>query len=200
MALSSCSLLVNHIHITNQTTHSIVPSKFKRLDCARVVHEKTSCLVVFIRKSRVSKFSCHLHASYVYKTLMSGSENPEDFPCNSVGLQLYRPQNWPMSTYHCAKRTFDLRIRAEIYLEVPNLRINYFFLGLKETSKLTEIDPSIHKKLRHYDSNNSSSKHLNQTKECSGIIHRCSLQIVWQVLSKQKSFTYSVCISKQQPT
>lgn len=57
MALSSCSLLVNHIHITNQTTHSIVPSKFKRLDCARVVHEKTSCLVVFIRKSRVSKFS-----------------------------------------------------------------------------------------------------------------------------------------------
>lgn len=93
MALSSCSLLVNHIHITNQSTHSIVPSKFKRLVCARVVHEKTSCLVVFIRKSRVSKFSCHLHASYVYKTLMSGSENPKDFPCNSVGLQLYRPQN-----------------------------------------------------------------------------------------------------------
>ena len=86
-------LLVNHIHITNQTTHSIVPSKFKRLDCARVVHEKTSCLVVFIRKSRVSKFSCHLHASYVYKTLMSGSEDPKDFPCYSVGLQLYRPQN-----------------------------------------------------------------------------------------------------------
>ena len=94
-----------------------------------------------------------------------------------------------MSTYHCAKRTFDLRIRVEIYLEVPNLRINYFFLGLKETSKLTEINPSIHKKLRHCDSNNSSSKHLNQTKECSGIIHRCSLQIVWQVSSKQKSFT-----------
>ena len=177
MALSSCSLPVNHIHITNQTTHSIVPSKFKRLDCARVVHEKTSCLVVFIRKSRVSKFSCHLHASYVYKTLMSGSENPKDFPCNSVGLQLYRPQYWPMSTYHCAKRTFDLRIESEIYLEVPNLRINYFFLGLKETSKLTEIDPSIHKKLSHYDSNNSSSKHLIQTK-------RCSLQIVWQVLSE----------------
>ena len=127
MALSSCSLLVNHIHITNQTTHSIVPSKFKRLNCTRVVHEKTSCLVVFIRKSRVSKFSCHLHASYVYKTLMSGSENPKDFPCNSVGLQLYRPQNWPMSTYHCAERTFDLRIKPEIYLEVPNLRINYFF-------------------------------------------------------------------------
>ena len=86
-------LLVNHVHITNQTTHSIVPSKFKRLDCTRVVHEKTSCLVVFIRKSRVSKFSCHLHASYVYKTLMSGSENPKDFPYNSVSLQLYRPQN-----------------------------------------------------------------------------------------------------------
>ena len=91
-----------------------------------------------------------------------------------------------MSTYHCAKRTFDLRIKPEIYLEVPNLRINYFFLGLKETSKLIEIDPSIHKKLSHYDSNNSSSKHLIQTKESSGIIHRCSLQIVWEALSEQK--------------
>ena len=183
MALSSCSLLVNHIHITNQTTHSIVPSKFKRLDYARVVHEKTSCLVVFIRKSRVSKFSCHLHASHVYKTLMSGSENPKDFPCNSVGLQLYRPQNWPMSTYHCQTNVWSTNKTWNL-LRSSKSADQLFFLGLKETSKLAEIDPSIHKKLSHYDSNNSSSKHLIQTKESSGIIHRCSLQIVWQVLSE----------------